>query len=91
MPDARLGVLGNGTRNAVINAAQPGAINIGDGAEVGGILTAPRANVFFGNNSRLRGAAYAMSITMNSGSSFTFHRDCDRNLDLNCDGVPDCN
>jgi hypothetical protein len=87
--NARLVVLGS-TRNGSINVSQPGAVNIGDGAEIAGILTAPRANVFFGIGSRLRGAAYAMSITMNSGSSFAFHRDCDRYLDFNCDGAPDC-
>jgi peptide deformylase len=87
--NARLVVLGS-TRSGSINVAQPGAVNVGDGAEIAGILTAPRANVFFGIGSRLRGAAYAMSITMNSGSSFAFHRDCDRYLDFNCDGAPDC-
>ncbi|HXG58025.1 MAG TPA: hypothetical protein VNL91_03290 [Thermoanaerobaculia bacterium] len=79
------------TRDAVISALQTGAIEIGAGATIRGTLDAPRANILFGQNASIYGSSYGRSITLGPGASATFHQDCDRTVDGNCDGVPDCN
>jgi len=81
---------GGPTRGVKLNAAQPGAILIGNGAQIRGVLLAPRANIIFGNNSKLNGAAYGSTLTLQPGVAVNYHRDCDPILDPNCDGTPDC-
>ena len=87
--DASLRVRGS-SRGAVIHVMDPGEIRIGQGASVRGILNAPRANVTFEERSRLEGSAAAKSITLRAGASASYHRDCDRLVDPDCDGSPSC-
>lgn len=78
------------TRETTIHALQSGAITIGEGAELRGSYSAPRANLFLGPDSSLEGSAYAKSITLSDGASASFHRKCDPATDPDCDGMPDC-
>lgn len=79
------------TREVTINAYQTHAIETGAGATIRGILNAPRANIMFGPAASIYGSAYGKSITLAPGASATYHQDCDRAIDGNCDGHPDCN
>lgn len=78
------------TRDVVVNVTSPGEVRIGQNALVYGVLNAPRANVTFEERSRLEGRAAARSITMRPGASASYHRDCDRVVDPDCDGSPNC-
>ena len=78
------------TRNGVVNVVDPGEVRIGQGATVRATLYAPRANVTFEERSRLEGAASAKSITLRPGASASYHFDCDRLVDPDCDGSPNC-
>ena len=66
--NASLRVRGS-SRGAVIHVMDPGEIRVGQGANIRGILNAPRANVTFEERSRLEGSAAAKSITLRPGAS----------------------
>jgi hypothetical protein len=87
--NSELSVRGS-SRLGTIYAVDPGELQIGAGASVHGVLVAPRANVTFGERSRLEGSAYGRSITLRPGASASYHFDCDRLVDRDCDGSPDC-
>jgi hypothetical protein len=78
------------SRAATIHILGPGEVRIGPRASVRGVLNAPRANVTFEERSMLEGAASARSITLRAGASASYHRDCDRLVDPDCDGSPNC-
>jgi hypothetical protein len=78
------------TRDASIDALQTDDITTGSNAFIRAKLVAPRSNLIFGAFTRIEGAAYGKSITLNRGVSVGYHRDCDRLIDANCDGSPDC-
>jgi hypothetical protein len=78
------------TRDASINALQTDDITTGSNAYIRAKLVAPRSNLIFGAFTRLDGSAYGKSITLNRGAGASYHRDCDRLIDANCDGSPDC-
>lgn len=78
------------TRNGIINIVDPGEVRIGQGATVRATLYAPRTNVTFEERSRLEGAASAKSITLRPGASASYHFDCDRLVDPDCDGSANC-
>jgi len=78
------------SRDAMLNFSDPGEIRISQGSMIRGIVNAPRANVTFEERSRLEGSVYAKSITLRPGASASFHRDCDRLIDRDCNGLPDC-
>ena len=69
---------------------QPGEVAIGKGAQIRGLLNAPRANVTFDELSSLEGAAYGKSVTLRRGVSVRHHVTCNPAVDPNCDGIPDC-
>jgi hypothetical protein len=92
-----LSVLNNGSlrvagssRGAVVNVLSPGEVKIGQNATVRAVLNAPRANVTFEERARLEGSASGRSITLRPGASASYHRDCDRLVDPDCDGSPNC-
>jgi hypothetical protein len=78
------------SRGGIINILAPGEVRIGQNARVRGTLIAPLANVTFEERSRLEGAAKARSITLRPGASASYHFECDRLVDPDCDGSPDC-
>jgi len=81
--------IGN-SRESTVNITSPGEVRIGQDAVVRGVLYAPRANVTFEERSQLEGSAIARSITLRPGASAAYHRDCDRLVDPDCDGSPNC-
>jgi len=87
--DASLTGVGS-TRGVVINALQPGDITTGSTAVIRGTFIAARSNLTFGPSSRIEGSVYGKSITLNKGVTARYHYDCDRLIDANCDGWPDC-
>jgi hypothetical protein len=87
--NATVRVLGS-SRVGIINVLDAGEVRIGQNASIYGTLTAPRANVTFEERSRLEGAAAAKSITLRAGASASYHLDCDRLVDPNCDGSANC-
>lgn len=87
--NARVDVIGS-SRDAVVNITNAGEVRIGQNASVRGTLNAPRANVTFEERSHLDGAAFGRSITLRPGASATYHQDCDRVVDPDCDGSPNC-
>jgi hypothetical protein len=78
------------SRAGIIHIVAPGEVRIGQNARVRGTLIAPVANVTFEERSRLEGSAAARSITLRPGASASYHFDCDRLVDPDCDGSPDC-
>lgn len=87
--DASVSVAGS-TRTTIIHVLDPGEVRIGKNASVRATLNAPRANVTFEERSRLEGAATAKSITLREGASATYHFECDRLVDRDCDGSAGC-
>jgi hypothetical protein len=78
------------SRDAVVNITRPGEVRIGQNAWIRSVHNAPRANMTFEERSHLDGAAMARSITLRPGASAAYHRDCDRLVDPDCDGSPNC-
>ncbi len=87
--NGRVAAMGT-SRDAVVNITSPGEVRIGQNAWIRGVLNAPRANMTFEERSHLDGAAAARSITLRPGASAAYHRDCDRLVDPDCDGSPNC-
>lgn len=81
---------GGSSRDSVINLLQTSDLTTGNGSSIRGTFIAPRSNLMFGASSKLEGSFYGRSITLNSGTTAAYHRDCDPLLDANCDGTPDC-
>lgn len=78
------------SRAGIIHVVSPGEVRIGQNARVRGTLIAPLANVTFEERSRLEGSAAARSITLRPGASASYHFDCDKLVDPDCDGSPNC-
>jgi len=82
------------TRDVAINIQQGKKLRISQGASVQGVLTAPNAELEFGPQSSIEGAAYAKSIKMRQGSVARYHAvqwqgSLYRRIDANCDGILD--
>jgi len=78
------------SRSSIVQLAGPNEVAIGPGALFRGVLSAPRANVFFLESSELQGSAYGSSITLRPGARASYHVDCDPVVDPDCDGSPNC-
>ena len=84
-------ITGTGSsRNTVINTVYTGDITTGNGSSIRATLIAPRINLMFGAGSSLEGSFFGKSITLNAGTTASYHKDCDPLIDANCDGSPDC-